>query len=123
MSETALAVTFSDIHAPSGTVTVDSTRLAEGHARPAADGVELASVGRPLDGFRVEVRSESGDVLADGEVGEVWVAGPSLMDGYLGRPEQTAEVLRDGWLRSGDQGFLHDGELVLAGRSKDVLIV
>ncbi len=123
MSETALAVTFSDIHAPFRTVTVDSIRLAEGHARPDDDGVELAVVGRPLQGFGVEVRSESGDVRPDGEVGEVWVTGPSMMDGYLGRPEQTAEVLRDGWLRSGDQGFLHDGELVLTGRSKDVLIV
>jgi acyl-CoA synthetase (AMP-forming)/AMP-acid ligase II len=123
MSEAALAVTFSDLHAPFRTVTVDAAELADGRARPDDDGVELAVVGRPLVGFGVEVRSEDGDALGEGEVGEVWVTGPSLMDGYLGRPEQTAEVLRDGWLRSGDQGYLDGGELVLTGRSKDVLIV
>jgi acyl-CoA synthetase (AMP-forming)/AMP-acid ligase II len=123
MSEAALAVTFSDIHTPFRTVTVDAASLAEGHARPDGDGVELAVVGHPLEGFGVEVRSEDGDVLSNHEVGEVWVTGPSLMDGYLGRPELTAEVLRDGWLKSGDQGFLDHGELVLTGRSKDVLIV
>ena len=45
------------------------------------------------------------------------------MEGYLGDPEATAAVLRDGWLDTGDLGFLHDGELYLTGRAKDVVIL
>ena len=49
--------------------------------------------------------------------------GPSVMEGYLGRPEATARVLREGWLDTGDLGFLHHGELFLTGRAKDLVIL
>src|SRR6185295_12332631 len=52
-----------------------------------------------------------------------WAEGPSLMDGYLDQPEATARVMRDGWLDTGDLGFLHEGELFLTGRAKDVVIL
>jgi len=67
---------------------------------------------------------------AEGGVGEIWVAGPSVAQGYWNRPEQTDETfgarLRDGagpFLRTGDLGFWSDGELCIAGRSKDLLII
>src|SRR5204863_5677134 len=63
------------------------------------------------------------DALPDAGVGRVLVQGPSLMDGYLGRPEATATALAGGWLDTGDLGFLLDGELYLTGRKKDVLIL
>jgi acyl-CoA synthetase (AMP-forming)/AMP-acid ligase II len=56
-------------------------------------------------------------------VGRVWVRGPSLMDGYLDRPEATARALRDGWLDTGDLGFIAGGQLYLTGRAKDVVIL
>jgi fatty-acyl-CoA synthase len=106
-----------------------------------AAAVELVSVGRPLPGFEVRVmprpaedRAGEGEEaappapgraepLGDGEVGRVWVRGPSLMEGYLGRPRETARALVGGWLDTGDLGFLHGGELYLTGRAKDVVIL
>jgi acyl-CoA synthetase (AMP-forming)/AMP-acid ligase II len=84
---------------------------------------EIVSVGRPLPGFVIEIRDEAGGLLPACRVGRVWVRGPSLMEGYLGRPEATARALRDGWLDTGDRGFLRDGELYLAGRAKDMILV
>ncbi|MFP5286032.1 MAG: AMP-binding protein, partial [Thermoanaerobaculia bacterium] len=89
----------------------------------AEDGREIVSVGRPLPGFRLEIRDEEGRPLPPGRVGRVWVEGPSLMEGYLNAPEATARALRDGWLDTGDLGFLRGGELYLTGRAKDVVIL
>jgi acyl-CoA synthetase (AMP-forming)/AMP-acid ligase II len=61
--------------------------------------------------------------LADGRVGEILVKSDCLFDGYFNRPDLTAEVLSDGWYRTGDLGFQLDGELFVVGRKKDLLIV
>jgi fatty-acyl-CoA synthase len=124
LSEAALAVTFSDLAQPFRGARFDRDALsAEGAARPKADGREIVSVGRPLPGFRIRILDEEGSELPEKTVGRVWVQGPSLMDGYLGHPEATARALRDGWLDTGDLGFLLDGELWLTGRAKDVVIL
>ena len=124
LSEAALAVTFSALDRPLVSRRLDRRRLAEdGVAVDAADGVEVVSVGRPLPDFAVRVVDRSGAEQAAGAVGRILVRGPSLMDGYLGRPDLTAEVLRDGWLDTGDLGFIADGELFVTGRVKDVLIL
>ncbi len=143
LSEAALAVTFSDLGRPFRTVRFDREALAAaGVARELPPGAaagdptavrELASVGRPLPGFELRIlppgdeaeRPAPGDVepLPEGRLGRVWVRGPSLMSGYLGRPRETARVLVGGWLDTGDLGFLHGGELYLAGRAKDVVIL
>jgi len=61
--------------------------------------------------------------LLERQVGEVLIRGTSVTPGYYKRPDATAELLRDGWLHTGDLGYLLDGELVLCGRIKDVIIV
>jgi acyl-CoA synthetase (AMP-forming)/AMP-acid ligase II len=123
LAEAALAVTFSRLDRPFTSGRFSREALAQGRAVPEPQGVELASVGTPLPGWVVEPRDEAGRPLPSGRVGRLWIRGPSLMEGYLGRPEATAEVLRDGWLDTGDLGFLADGELYLTGRAKDVVIV
>jgi len=124
LSEAALAVTFSDLERPFVTARFDREGLArEGVAVERDEGVELVSVGRPLPRFGLEVRDQAGAALPEGRVGRIWIRGPSLMEGYLGRPEETARVLVDGWLDSGDLGFLRGGELFLTGRAKDLLIL
>ncbi len=119
LSEAALAVTISDLGEPFTTRSM--SRQQSGNA-PSHER-ELVSVGRPLPGFEIQVRDELGAMLVDEEEGRIWIRGPSLMKGYLNQPQATAAVLRDGWLDTGDRGFLYDGELYVSGRAKDVLIV
>lgn len=124
LSEASLAVTFSDLERPFTSECFDAGLLTrDGVAKPAEGGTELVSVGQPLPGFEIEIRCADGHRLGDGHIGRLWVRGPSLMHGYLGRPEATRAALVDGWLDTGDEGFVHDGELYLTGRAKDVLIL
>ncbi len=134
LSEAALAVTFADLERPYVVTAFERGPLADrGEAiatalRVGAGGgtevpAEIVSVGRPLAGFRLELRDEGGAALPENRVGRLFVAGPSLMSGYLDQPAATAAALRDGWLDTGDLGFVHAGELYLTGRAKEILLV
>jgi acyl-CoA synthetase (AMP-forming)/AMP-acid ligase II len=87
-------------------------------------GVRKAgSVGLPVPGVEVGVVDEADRLLPAGQAGEVVVRGPNVMRGYLGRPEESAQVLRGGWLHTGDVGrFDDDGYLTLVDRVKDLII-
>jgi long-chain acyl-CoA synthetase len=87
---------------------------------------KLLSVGRPVSETELEIVDvETGEtVLPQGERGEVRVRGPQLMLGYRKRPEETAAALRDGWMHTGDIGYVdEDGYLFLVDRKKDMVIV
>jgi long-chain acyl-CoA synthetase len=87
---------------------------------------KLLSVGNPVPETEVEVVDlETGDtLLPQGEAGEVRVRGPQLMRGYRNNPEETARTLRDGWIYTGDIGYVDgDGFLFLVDRKKDMIIV
>ncbi len=88
------------------------------------DGVfKSGSVGRPFKGIELKVVNEEGQALDPGEVGEVTIKGSNIMKGYFEKPEETANVLRDGWFYSGDMGYLdEDGYLFIVGRKKDLII-
>ncbi|GII90681.1 fatty acyl-AMP ligase [Sinosporangium siamense] len=119
---------------------IDRVALGEGRAVLCAAGapgaVRLVDCGPPHAGVTVRI-VDPGDNRAkrEGEVGEIWVSGPNVADGYWGRPERSAEVFAgrllnpDGtesegsWLRTGDLGFLLDGRLHVAGRVKDLIII
>ncbi len=66
---------------------------------------------------------QTGVPLGEREAGELEIRGTSVTPGYYKRPDATAELFRDGWLRTGDLAYLLDGELVLCGRIKDVIII
>jgi len=124
LSEAALAVTFSDLERGFVSHRFDRTRLAtEARAFPDPEGLELVSVGRPLPGFAIKICDDAGESLPDGIIGRVLVRGPSLMEGYLGQPAATTSVLSNGWLDTGDLGFVQHDQLYLTGRAKDVLIL
>jgi acyl-CoA synthetase (AMP-forming)/AMP-acid ligase II len=124
LSEAALAVTFSDLGRPFESRRFERDALARDRvAREAPDGREIVAVGRPVPGFRLRIVDDAGRGLPDGRAGRVWIQGPSLMEGYLDDPLATARVLRDGWLDTGDLGFLCGGELFLTGRAKDVILL
>jgi acyl-CoA synthetase (AMP-forming)/AMP-acid ligase II len=84
---------------------------------------EFVSVGVPLLETEVVIADENGRFLGDRQVGEILVRSPSLMKGYLGRSDLTEQALRDGWLWTGDLGYLAEGNLYITGRKKEVLIV
>jgi acyl-CoA synthetase (AMP-forming)/AMP-acid ligase II len=84
--------------------------------------VSFVSVGTPLDGVSVEVRDDRGSALPEGHVGEVVVRSESVMTGYFRDAAATAEVLSEGWLKTGDLGYLKAGRLYITGRSKDIVI-
>lgn len=81
------------------------------------------SVGVAIFDTELEIRDENSAVLGPGEVGEVWARGPQITDGYQNQSELTAVQFRDGWLATGDMGWLDEaGHLFLVGRSKDMII-
>jgi len=83
-----------------------------------------ASVGKPLPGVTVTIRSDDGGVCPVGEIGEVCVEGPNVMLGYLNDSEATAKKIRDGVLYTGDKGFFDaDGYLYISGRSDEMVKV
>jgi long-chain acyl-CoA synthetase len=83
-----------------------------------------SSTGRPTPPVTaIRIENEAGQVLANGQTGEVCIKGPTIMKAYWNQPEETARVLKDGWLRSGDLGLLdEDGFLIIKGRIKDIVI-
>ena len=124
LSEAALAVTFGEIDRAFFSLRFDRELLScAGLARESADGREIVSVGRPIPGMAVRVAGPDGEALPERSVGVIECRGPSLMEGYLGQPDVTAEVLRNGWLNTGDLGFTCCGDLFITGRAKDVLLV
>jgi long-chain acyl-CoA synthetase len=81
------------------------------------------SVGPPIPEVTVRIHGDDGKPLSVGVQGEVVVQGPNVMLGYLGKPDETSTVIRDGWLYTGDIGFLdEDGYLTLTGLKKDLII-
>ncbi len=87
-------------------------------------GAKIGSTGHAVDRLQIEVCDPAdGAVLPAGEVGEVFVKGPTVTTGYWNRPEATAAALRDGWFRTGDLGVLDDdGDLRIVDRLKDLII-
>ena len=125
LSEAALAVTVSPLARRFASRRLDRARLATAaEAVDDAAGVELVSVGPPLPGFDLEIRDAAGRPLPERQIGRLFVRGPSLMREYLGQPAASAAALDpQGWLDTGDLGFLAAGELHLTGRARDVLIL
>ncbi|MFE6625528.1 class I adenylate-forming enzyme family protein [Streptomyces sp. NPDC057740] len=90
---------------------------------PVAGPRRAGTVGLPFPGQEIRIVDADGSEVPPGGDGEVVVRGPNVMRGYLGRPEETAKVIVDGWLHTGDVGRLDaDGYLTLVGRSKDMII-
>ncbi len=84
---------------------------------------KIGSIGQPLRGQDIEIRTEQGALAPAGEPGELCIRGRNVMQGYLNRPDATAEALRDGWLHTGDIAYRDaDGFFFLVDRKKDMII-
>jgi acyl-CoA synthetase (AMP-forming)/AMP-acid ligase II len=134
LAEATLMVTCDTARVAARALTVGRDALEQGRIEAAAAGAEhrtLVSCGRPIAGSTLEiVDPETRSRCAPGVVGEIWLAGPSIAGGYWRKPAETEEVfgarLASGegpFLRTGDMGFVDDGELFIAGRRKDLIIV
>ncbi len=93
------------------------------HVLEGPNAGRLASCGRPVFNADVRIVDEEGRPLADGEVGEIVVKGPMVMQGYWQNPEATAEAIRDGWMHTGDAGYRdEEGFFFIVDRIKDLVI-
>jgi acyl-CoA synthetase (AMP-forming)/AMP-acid ligase II/alkylation response protein AidB-like acyl-CoA dehydrogenase/acyl carrier protein len=135
LAEATLLVTTPESTAPPALCPVDADALEQGRILAPSGQARtrlLVGCGKPVGGTRVEiVHPETSVRCAAGEVGEIWIADPSVAQGYWRRPEETertfgARLADSGegpFLRTGDLGFLRQGELFITGRRKDLIIL
>ena len=131
MAECTLGVSFSPLLESYSTHYIDSDHLADNHRAvlleedvQAGRGRHFVNCGRPLPSFEIEIRDDNGRQLDDWHSGIIYLRGPSVMSGYFNQPEETRAVLsEDGWLNTGDFGYLVDGLLTITGRKKDLIII
>ncbi|KQM86051.1 acyl-CoA synthetase [Sphingomonas sp. Leaf23] len=104
---------------------VEETELSGGTGR--ADRPQryraIVNCGKPVKDMAIEIREEDGSPLPERAIGKLWCKGPSLMSGYFRDEEATAACMVDGWLDTGDMGYLSDGYVYIVGRAKDMIIV
>jgi fatty-acyl-CoA synthase len=130
MAESTLAVSFTGAGRPIRIDMIDKAALKhENKAVPVEGNPEASKArgfvvcGRPLPGHELVVRNELGQALSAREVGHIHVKGPSLMAGYFHNAESTDAVIgKDGYLATGDMGYMLDGEIVITGRAKDLIL-
>ena len=83
----------------------------------------IVNCGKALPGMEIEIRDEHGRTRADRQIGKVWCRGKSVMHSYFRNEEATRDCLVDGWLDTGDMGYMADGYLFIVGRAKDMIII
>ncbi|GAA0307265.1 fatty acyl-AMP ligase [Sphingomonas oligophenolica] len=83
----------------------------------------IVNCGKPVRDMKVEIREEDGTPLPERAIGKLWCSGPSVMVGYFRDPDATAACMVDGWLDTGDMGYLSDGYVYIVGRAKDMIII
>lgn len=115
------------VEARFGLVVLEGYGLTEGTCASTCNPLhgirKLGTVGPALPGQQIAIAGPSGEHLPVGATGEVLIKGPNVMQGYFGRPEETARTVVDGWLHTGDVGRLdEDGYLTLVDRIKDMII-
>ncbi len=133
MAETTLAITFGDLDRAPRIDVVDRARYKlrriAAPASPASREMPgrtraFVACGRPLPGHELVVVNDKGRPLSDREIGHILIRGPSVMAGYFANRQATDEVMStDGFLRTGDMGYWLDGEIVITGRAKDLILL
>ncbi|MEO1137430.1 MAG: fatty acyl-AMP ligase, partial [Pseudomonadota bacterium] len=130
MAEATLAISFPALGAP---ITIDDVDMRHytrsGVAQPASAITSpehtrgFVLCGRALPGHAIEVRNENGEALKERQVGRIFIKGPSLTPGYYSDPDASEAMYHGEWLDTGDMGYVLDGQIVITGRAKDLIII
>ncbi len=83
----------------------------------------IVNCGKAVKDMKIEARDDMGNLVPDKMIGKIWCSGPSIMDSYFRDPEATEACLVDGWLDTGDMGYLSDDYVYIVGRAKDMIII
>ncbi|CUU48522.1 type I polyketide synthase [Clostridium beijerinckii] len=128
MAEACLAVTFPPLnskplsHFISRNSLVNKSEVEEVD-ESAKDALQVADEGYPVAGMQVRVVNDDGEIVPENILGEIQIKGENVTKGYINNPEATAKSFQDGWLKTGDTGFIIDGRLCVTGRIKDIIFV
>ncbi|WP_114520752.1 fatty acyl-AMP ligase [Altererythrobacter sp. ZODW24] len=125
LAEATLAVTIMPPGEGIRVELVEEERLS-GHKRDLSRPARYRAIvncGKAVRDMALEIRGEKDEIKADHQIGKVWCKGPSVMHSYFRDPEATDECLVDGWLDTGDMGYMVDGYLFIVGRAKDMIII
>jgi fatty-acyl-CoA synthase len=123
MAETALGVAFAPVETGLTVDEIDTDELETKRRATPGHGRTFPKLGPPLPGIEVRVVADDGTVLGEREVGVIQLRGPSVTPGYLTVHGPVATQDADGWLDTGDEGYVADGEVVVCGRVKDMIIM
>ncbi|WP_423822199.1 non-ribosomal peptide synthetase [Salinisphaera sp. SPP-AMP-43] len=127
LAEASLAATFPPAGAGLATLSVARGELGTGDRvrfDDSAEAIELVDLGTPVAGCELRIADADGQPVAEDVVGRVWIAGANVTAGYYANPEANAAALvGNGWLDTGDLGFVHDAELYITGRAKDIIFI
>jgi fatty-acyl-CoA synthase len=123
MAETALGVAFAPVDTGLEVDEIDADALEAHRLATPGTGRRFPKLGPPLPGIEVRVVTDAGAVLGEREVGVLQLRGPSVTPGYLTVDGPVATQDADGWLDTGDEGYVAEGQVVVCGRRKDVIIM
>jgi acyl-CoA synthetase (AMP-forming)/AMP-acid ligase II len=127
MAENVFAVTQSDLSREPAVQDLDREYFVERQTAESATAgrpvLRVMSSGRALTNTRLRVLDAQGVTLPDGKIGEIAIQSDCMLSGYYHRPDADKEAFQNGWYLTGDLGFISDGELYVAGRKKDLIIV
>ncbi len=128
LAEATLAVSMSDLKDEVISLRIDRTQLKTGHTieivTKGNEGISFVSVGKSIDYCTFRITGDNDQVLKDKMIGHVQIRGESVTSGYYKNPTATRDAFTtDGWLKSGDLGFMYDNALYITGRSKDIFFI
>jgi acyl-CoA synthetase (AMP-forming)/AMP-acid ligase II/acyl carrier protein len=129
LAEASLAMTFPPINRPYHAVSFKRSELGVGNtvhavAKTDKDAVEFMSVGTPIPYSELRIAADDDSPLPDGRVGNIYIRGQNVTQGYFENPAANAAALTpDGWVRTGDLGVMYEGDLYITGRAKEIIFV
>ena len=129
LAEASLAVSFPDPDTPFKCVSIDRHAIKTGDPvrflpRDHKDAASFAIEGKPIKNTEVKITGPDGQAVAEDVTGDVQIRGGNVTHGYYQNDAANAQAFTgDGWLKTGDTGFVHQGELIITGRSKEIIFV